>query len=32
MEDYYNDNINDPEKKEGMIKQLESLLQGDKLQ
>jgi arylsulfatase A-like enzyme len=32
MEDYYEDNINDPQKKEAMIKQLESLLQGDKLQ
>lgn len=32
IEDYYEDNINDPEKKEAMIKQLESLLQGDKLQ
>ena len=32
MEDYYEDNVNDPEKKEAMVKQLESLLQGDKLQ
>ena len=32
VEDYYEDNVNDPEKKEAMIKQLESLLQGDNLQ
>jgi arylsulfatase B len=32
LEGYYQDNVNDPEKKEAMIKQLESLLQGDKLQ
>lgn len=29
-EDYYEDNVNDPDRKQTMIKQLERLLQGDK--